>query len=61
MVSARGVGHPLQLVWDPFLESLEAVPCPECLAPTFLFAADRYRRLACPQCVNRTGSGKTQH
>ena len=61
VVSARGVGHPLQLVWDPFLESLEAVPCPECLAPTFLFAADRYRRLACPQCVNRTGSGKTQH
>ena len=48
--------HPLELVWDPFLESLEAVPCPGCQTPTYRLVADRFRRLACPQCVNQATS-----
>jgi hypothetical protein len=51
LVSDRGrAGFP-ELIWDPLIESLDAVPCPECQRPTFTFDVDRYRRLACPGCA----------
>jgi hypothetical protein len=51
LVSERGREHPLQLVWDPFLESLEALPCPGCQTPTFVFVTGRQNRLNCPHCI----------
>ena len=36
-VSERGPSQDLELVYDPLLESLEAVPCPGCHRPTYAF------------------------
>jgi hypothetical protein len=43
---------PLVLVWDPLIESLEAVPCPACLRPTFELKAGPTGDLGCPNCVS---------
>jgi hypothetical protein len=42
---------PLELVWDPLMSAVEAVPCPECGRPTFAFAWTRQGRLVCPACA----------
>ena len=44
--------EPLELVWDPLTESLEAVPCPQCRRPTFAFAGGRPGPLVCSDCVS---------
>jgi hypothetical protein len=41
----------LELVWDPLMEALEAVACPQCQRPTFAFAVDRHNKLVCPDCA----------
>jgi hypothetical protein len=41
---------PLQLVWDPLLEALEAASCPSCQAPTFKLGHNRLRGIVCPGC-----------
>ena len=46
--------EPLELVWDPLTEALEAAPCPQCQRPTFAFARTRLGRLACRDCVSST-------
>ncbi|HEX8200272.1 MAG TPA: hypothetical protein VF590_07280 [Isosphaeraceae bacterium] len=49
-----GTGGPpeaLELVWDPLLDGLEAVPCPSCGQPTFAVELNRQKRLACPSCA----------
>jgi hypothetical protein len=43
--------HPLELVWDPLTEALEAVACVQCQRPTFAFALSRLNKLTCPDCV----------
>jgi hypothetical protein len=43
--------EPLELVWDPLTEALEAVSCPQCERPTFAFASNRLNKLACPDCA----------
>jgi hypothetical protein len=43
----------VELVWDPLLEVLEAVPCPECGRPTYAFEATRLGRVVCPACAAR--------
>jgi hypothetical protein len=41
----------VELVWDPLLEALEAIACPQCQAPTFrLEPAPRGAALVCPAC-----------
>ena len=42
---------PLELVWDPLIEGLEAPACPACGHPTFAFELAPRGRLACPSCV----------
>lgn len=46
----RDADH-VELVWDPLMEALEAVACPQCQRPTFAFAFGRLDKLACPDCV----------
>jgi len=45
----------LDLVWDPLTERLEAVACPRCGGPTYVFQLDRRSRVACPNCVGSGG------
>lgn len=51
-VDAPGVaaGGRLDLVWDPLIEALEAVPCPRCGRPTFALEITRQGNLTCPSC-----------
>lgn len=58
VLSERGGHAELELVFDPLVESLEAVPCPQCQRPTFTFVMDRLRRLACAQCASQAGARK---
>jgi hypothetical protein len=50
-VHGPGVSDALELVWDPLVDGLEAVPCPECGQPTFAFDVNRPKRLVCPSCA----------
>lgn len=42
---------PLELVWDPLTEAIEAAPCPECGRPTLALELTRQHRLTCPECA----------
>jgi hypothetical protein len=44
---------PLELVWDPLSESLEAATCPRCQSPTYVFQLDSRSQPACPACRKR--------
>jgi hypothetical protein len=44
----------LELVWDPLVEVIEAIPCPECHRPTFALELPRHARLVCPECATHT-------
>jgi hypothetical protein len=46
----RGAGL-LELVWDPLVETLEAVPCPICGRPTFELALTRSGQVVCSACA----------
>jgi hypothetical protein len=48
-----GGPYRLEPVWDPLLDALEAVPCPECGRPTFAFDVSRPKGLVCPACKAR--------
>jgi hypothetical protein len=50
VTSPRGMDTPLELVWDPLLEILEAARCPECGRPSLAWDFDRRKRLVCPSC-----------
>jgi DNA-directed RNA polymerase subunit RPC12/RpoP len=53
LVSApKKVSQPLELVWDPLTESLEAFPCAECGRPTFALEL-RGSQIVCPACAAR--------
>jgi hypothetical protein len=47
---AGSVAGRLDLVWDPLVDALEAVPCPRCGQPTFTLEITRQGALACPAC-----------
>jgi hypothetical protein len=40
----------LEVVWDPLLEVVEAVPCPLCGKPSYDFALSRHGQVGCPDC-----------
>ena len=50
-VASEKVSASVELVWDPLMEALEAVPCPECGRPTFALDLTRQGRLLCPACA----------
>jgi len=54
----EGPPTPLELVWDPLVEALEAVPCPTCSRPTFELGRHWQRGLSCPACVAAAPMGK---
>ncbi len=61
-VASERTTAPLELVWDPLLDALEAAPCPECRRPTFAFDRTRQGRLVCPTCAAATPTrGKPTH
>jgi hypothetical protein len=43
---------PLDLVWDPLLDCLEAIPCPTCGRPSFHLDLAREGRITCDECVS---------
>lgn len=47
----RNETAPLELVWDPLVGAVEAVPCPVCGRPTYAFAWTRQGRLVCSSCA----------
>lgn len=47
----------LPLVWDPLVGTLEAVPCPACLRPTFRLETNARHQVGCPACFH---SGTTK-
>ena len=47
----RNETGPLELVWDPLMGAVEAVPCPACGRPTYSWAWARQGRLVCPTCA----------
>ncbi|HYT89162.1 MAG TPA: TFIIB-type zinc ribbon-containing protein [Gemmataceae bacterium] len=52
----------LELVWDPLVEAVEALPCPECGRPTFGLELTRAGKLVCPACAAVVPpKGKTPH
>jgi hypothetical protein len=51
--SSRAAQNPIGIVWDPLIESLEAVDCPACSRPIFAFGLDRQSRAVCPECASK--------
>ncbi|HXE53492.1 MAG TPA: hypothetical protein VN541_10770 [Tepidisphaeraceae bacterium] len=49
VVPKSGQPLPIQLVWDPQINSVDAVTCPSCLQPTFQLLIGR-KGLHCPHC-----------
>jgi len=50
---ASALAIPLELVWDPLIEGLEAVSCPSCGQPTFVLGSSRPGTLNCPACASK--------
>lgn len=48
--SADGKAGPFECVWDPLVESLEAVPCAGCGRPTFELGLSHSASVVCPDC-----------
>jgi hypothetical protein len=48
----RSLTGRLEMVWDPLVEALEAVACPNCGQPTFVLEVAPPGRLACPACLH---------
>jgi hypothetical protein len=51
---------PLELVWDPLTENLEAPPCPVCGRPTFALEMGPRQGVMCPACA-ATPASKPRH
>ncbi len=50
-VATGKTSAPLELVWDPLLEVVEAAPCPACQRPGFTFDLTRQGWIVCPACA----------
>jgi hypothetical protein len=50
-------GH-LEVVWDPLLEAVEAVPCPLCGRPSYSFTLNRFGQVGCEACRAILASGR---
>jgi hypothetical protein len=49
-VLADKAAAPLELVWDPLTDALEAPACPSCGRPGFTFEVSRLGKVICPAC-----------
>jgi len=58
-LSGEKVSGQAELVWDPLMETLEAVPCPVCGRPTFELALTRSGQVVCSAC--RAGAGRERN
>lgn len=48
--SRDGKAGPFECVWDPLVESLEAVPCAACRRPSFELCLSHELHVVCPAC-----------
>jgi hypothetical protein len=48
----------LEVVWDPLLEAVEAVPCPICGRPSYDFTLNRFGQVGCESCKPTLTSGR---
>jgi hypothetical protein len=53
------VSAKLDAVWDPLLEVIEAVPCPNCGKPSYEFTLQRSGRIGCSFCKAASTSLKS--
>lgn len=47
----------LEVVWDPLLEVVEAVPCPVCGRPSYEFTLHRSGSVTCESCASSPAGG----
>ncbi len=57
-LSSDRVSGQVELVWDPLMEVLEAVPCPVCERPSFELALTRAGQVVCSACATRRTATK---
>jgi hypothetical protein len=55
-----GTAGAVELVWDPLLDAVEAVPCPECRRPTYALDLPRPGQVVCPACAVHLRPGATK-
>ncbi len=48
----------LEVVWDPLLEVVEAVPCPLCGRPSYDFTLNRFGEVGCESCKPSLAGGR---
>ena len=48
----------LEVVWDPLLEAVEAVPCPLCGRPSYDFTLNRSGQVGCESCKPALTGGR---
>ncbi len=49
----------LEVVWDPLLEVVEAVPCPICGKPSYEFTLNRFGQVGCESCKPGLTGGRS--
>jgi hypothetical protein len=56
LTAPKRVAASVDIVWDPLLDNLEAIPCPCCRRPTFHLDLERGGKVVCEGCgVGRGG------
>jgi predicted amidophosphoribosyltransferase len=53
ITKSKGPPIPLDCVFDPLLETIEAPSCPRCARPSYSLEVDRLLGLVCPACVKQ--------
>ena len=57
VVSSEEKSQPLEVVWDPLTEAIEAPACPRCARPTLALEMTRQGLLMCPACAAKPVTG----
>jgi hypothetical protein len=58
LLRTRVATQPLELVWDPLVDGLEAPPCPGCGRPTYALELTRPGQIVCPACAAKPVDGR---
>ena len=61
VISQQVSPAPLELVWDPLTESLEAASCPACQRPSYAFGLIRHGTAACMDCASGVSASPGKH
>ncbi len=58
MLAERQQAAPIEVVWDPLTDAMEAVACPRCRRPGFSFRFEPRAGLGCADCVGTPVRGR---